>query len=71
MHDILCTTTDMDSAMHDLITASEMADHLGVDRTTVIRRVDAGSLEPVAKLPGKTGAYLFARPTPVDEVTGK
>lgn len=36
-----------------------VAQRLNVDRTTVIRLVNAGALVPVAKLPGRTGAYLF------------
>lgn len=56
-------SADMGYAMlDDWITAAELAAQLGVDRTTVIRRVEAGAIKPVAKLPGLTGAYLFARP---------
>lgn len=36
-----------------------VAQRLNVDRTTVIRLVKAGDLVPVAKLPGRTGAFLF------------
>lgn len=45
--------------MQEFLTSSQLADRLGVDRTTISRRVEAGVLIPAAKLPGKTGAFLF------------
>lgn len=42
------------------VTTKQVADHFGCDVTTVGRWVRAGRLTPVAKLPGDTGAYLFA-----------
>jgi DNA-binding XRE family transcriptional regulator len=45
--------------MQAFLTSSQLADRLGVDRTTISRRIEAGSLRPAAKLPGKTGAWLF------------
>jgi hypothetical protein len=45
--------------MKAFLTSSQLADRLGVDRTTISRRVEAGTLTPAAKLPGKTGAWLF------------
>lgn len=42
-----------------LITAAQLAERLGVDRTTVIRRIEAGQVQPVMKLPGRTGSWLF------------
>lgn len=41
-------------------TTAEVAQALGVDRSTVRRMVENGRLVPVAKLPGRTGAYLFS-----------
>ena len=32
---------------------------LGIDRSVLLRRVAAGAVEPVQKLPAATGAYLF------------
>lgn len=34
---------------------------LRIDRSSLVRRVRAGTLEPVQKLPAATGAYLFDR----------
>ena len=34
---------------------------LHIDRSSLVRRVRAGTLEPVQKLPAATGAYLFDR----------
>lgn len=45
--------------MQAFLTSAELAEQLGVDRTTVVRRIEAGLLNPVAKLPGRTGAWLF------------
>lgn len=47
--------------MHDVITAAEVADLLQVSRTEVVRRAGDGRLPIASKLPGRTGAYLFAR----------
>lgn len=46
---------------HDTITATEVAEILGVDPRTVQRQAAAGQLPSLAKLPGRTGAYLFSR----------
>lgn len=46
---------------NDLISTTEVARLLGIDRSGVIKRVKAGDLSPVQKLPGRTGAYLFRR----------
>jgi excisionase family DNA binding protein len=43
------------------VTAAEAADMLGVDRRSVVRFIEHGDLKPAMKLPGRTGAYLFAR----------
>ena len=45
----------------DLIGAAEAAEIAGVKRSTITRWAEAGTLKPVTKLPGLTGAYLFAR----------
>lgn len=42
-----------------LISAQEVARRLNVDRSTITRRVQAGSLSPAGKLDGATGAYVF------------
>jgi excisionase family DNA binding protein len=41
------------------ITASEAADRLGVDRSTLTRWVQAGRITPAYKAPGVRGAFLF------------
>jgi excisionase family DNA binding protein len=51
------------SRLNAQITSLEVAELLGVDRATVNRRARAGELPVVAKLPGKTGAFLFDRAT--------
>ena len=45
--------------MHELLTTSEVADKLGVDRSWVTRLVASGRLVPAMRLPGRTGALLF------------
>ncbi|MCZ4324771.1 helix-turn-helix domain-containing protein [Brachybacterium paraconglomeratum] len=42
-----------------LLTNVEVAERLGIARQTVSWRVARGQLEPVQKLPGRNGAYLF------------
>ena len=49
------TTTD------DLLTSEEACAALGVDRSTLHRRVQRGDITPARKLPGLRGAYLFTR----------
>ncbi|QMV84743.1 hypothetical protein HW450_10400 [Corynebacterium hindlerae] len=44
-----------------LLPAHEVARIWGVNRSTVHRRRLAGVITPVAKVPGKTGAYLYDR----------
>lgn len=43
----------------DLLTTRDVADALEVSPREVARRVERGQLEPVVKLPGLRGAYLF------------
>jgi hypothetical protein len=43
----------------DLIGTREAAERLGESIRQTIRRVEAGTLEPVAKMPGLRGAYVF------------
>lgn len=45
----------------DLIGTLEVARMLGVDRSTVTRRVAKGDLDPVTRAPGHRGALLFRR----------
>jgi excisionase family DNA binding protein len=43
----------------DLIGAAEVAELLGVSRSTVSRRIRDGHLTPVLRMRGDSGAYLF------------
>ena len=43
----------------DNLTSAQVAERLGVSVKTVHRMVLAEDLRPAAKLPGRTGAYLF------------
>lgn len=43
-----------------MMTTRQAADHLGRSIRYVIRLVETQRLEPVTKLPGLRGAYLFA-----------
>ncbi len=43
--------------MHDLLTTAEVAELLGVDRSTITRRVQLGRITPAARL--KNGALLW------------
>lgn len=47
--------------MRDTLTTAQAAELLGKSVATVNRMVLLGRLAPAAKLPGKTGAYLFDR----------
>lgn len=42
-----------------LLATREAAERLGVDRRRIVRMVQSGTLTPVLKMPGETGAYLF------------
>lgn len=43
-----------------LIGSAEVCERLGIDRSTLTRRVARGEITPVQKMPGETGAFLFA-----------
>lgn len=45
----------------DLISASTVANMLGISRAQVVRRVQSGVLTAFAKLDGPLGAYVFDR----------
>jgi hypothetical protein len=51
-------------ALGNLRTSSQAAKLLGTTQRYVVTLVERGKLTPADKLPGKTGAYLFA----VDEL---
>ena len=44
----------------ELLTAAQVAEMAGVARRTVTRWVEKGKLTPALRLPGETGALLFA-----------
>lgn len=43
----------------NLIGSAEVCARLDIDRSTLIRRIQLGRIEYAAKLPGKSGPYLF------------
>lgn len=43
----------------NLIGSAEVCARLGIDRSTLIRRVQLGRIAYATKLPGKSGPYLF------------
>jgi len=45
----------------DLIGSAEVCQILAIDRGTLTRRIAAGKLAYVSKMPGLTGAYIFER----------
>lgn len=45
----------------DLIGAKEAARRLCIDRSTLVRRIEAGKIKPLAQLDGPNGAYVFDR----------
>ena len=49
------------TALPDWITASDAADDLGIERSTLALWAREGKITPLMKLPGIRGAYVFAR----------
>lgn len=45
----------------DLIGSAEACDILGIDRSVLVRRIAAGKLKAVTKMPGERGPYVFDR----------
>lgn len=45
----------------EILTTRAVAERFGVTPSAVSRWVHAGKLEPMTKIPGLTGAYLFTR----------
>lgn len=58
---VQCTTMGVVKLRLDLIGTLEASRMLGVDRSTITRRVARGDLEPVMRAPGERGAWLFRR----------
>lgn len=50
----------MDEEESGPLTASEAAQAIGIDRSTLTRRTKAGLITPLKKLPGIRGAYLYS-----------
>lgn len=48
-----------------LVSIAEVAEITGLDAQRISRMIRAGDLEVAHKLPGRTGAYLIARPVAV------
>ena len=46
---------------NDLIGSAEVAELLGISGSSLNRKVLAGQIPPVKKLPGSKGAYIFDR----------
>jgi excisionase family DNA binding protein len=46
-------------AIPDLLSSAQACERLGIDRSTLSRRVARGEIKAALKLPGETGAYLF------------
>ncbi|HMH92621.1 MAG TPA: helix-turn-helix domain-containing protein [Streptosporangiaceae bacterium] len=44
-----------------LIGSAEACELLGIDRSTLSRRVARGEITPAQKMPGETGPFLFQR----------
>jgi excisionase family DNA binding protein len=44
-----------------LMASGEVIALLGIDRSTLVRRIAAGKIRYVQKLPGLRGGYLFRR----------
>jgi predicted DNA-binding transcriptional regulator AlpA len=46
---------------NDTLTTKQVTEQYGLSRSTLRRRVEAGTLTPLLKLEGRTGAYVFTR----------
>jgi excisionase family DNA binding protein len=57
----LCNAQRMIVPTHKLIGSAEAATILGVNKSTIIRWVAAGKLQPLQKLHGANGLYVFNR----------
>lgn len=51
----------MPTPIQESLTSSEVCRELSIDRSTLSRWVAAGRIEPMTKLPGIRGAFLFHR----------
>jgi Helix-turn-helix domain len=51
----------MEESDDDLIGTTETAEILGLERSTIARRVQMGQMGYAGRLAGKRGAYLFRR----------
>lgn len=49
----------MTPTLPDLIGSAEVCDRLGIDRSTLVRRVQSGRIKAALQAPGSNGAYLF------------
>ena len=52
---------NLDTIPLEEVTAAQAAEIIGTDRRQITRMVQREQLAPTRKLPGATGAYLFAR----------
>ena len=50
----------MQSPTPETMTVGEASEQFGKSRRTIARKIKAGELTPVMKLPGKTGSYLLS-----------
>jgi predicted site-specific integrase-resolvase len=48
-------------ATDDLVGAAEVVEQLDIDRSTLTRWVASGTIIPVTKMRGRTGAYVFTQ----------
>jgi hypothetical protein len=50
----------MPKAATELLASAEVCERIGIDRSTLSRYVALGRIQPAHRLPGRTGAMLFA-----------
>lgn len=53
--------SETSTVLPDWMTASDAADDLGIERSTLALWAREGKITPLMKLPGIRGAYVFAR----------